>query len=280
MWRRVDLVWIDVSEERVSISRVETSASEEPAKAGGCRLSHNSKTPSYIKREQVAADWATTRKHPAISSVSRWLQTEPPVENTQLYQAWAGGCRLSHHSKTPSYIRREGEWATRENKKYERGMVCGDQVGRPYPCPLYWFPMWPNSLPLPVLCITGCFRLVAQTASHVLTPVPRSRTFLPRRWRRYAPPKRVFTQDLHGATSQKTAFFKHILMRTTICNTECVRKLGGPQGQCEPWEETKGPLRLTGKKPRLSYSPARIGFTLLTGLVRKYFNAKYRCNFM
>jgi hypothetical protein len=32
MWRRVDLVWTDVSEERIaSILRVEKSASEEPA---------------------------------------------------------------------------------------------------------------------------------------------------------------------------------------------------------------------------------------------------------
>jgi hypothetical protein len=37
MWRRVDLVWTDVSEERIaSIFRVEKSASEEPAWAGGC----------------------------------------------------------------------------------------------------------------------------------------------------------------------------------------------------------------------------------------------------
>jgi hypothetical protein len=39
MWRRVDLVWTDVSEERiVSIFRVEISANQEPAWAGGCRL--------------------------------------------------------------------------------------------------------------------------------------------------------------------------------------------------------------------------------------------------
>jgi hypothetical protein len=31
--------------------------------------------------------------------------------------------------------------------------------------------------------------------------------FLPWRWRRYVPPKRWFTQDLHGATSQKTVSF-------------------------------------------------------------------------
>jgi hypothetical protein len=42
---------------------------------------------------------------------------------------------------------------------------------------------------------------------HLLTLVPGSRIFLPWRWRRYIPPKGRFTQDLHGATSQKTAFF-------------------------------------------------------------------------
>jgi hypothetical protein len=49
MRRRVDLVRTDVSEERIaSTFRVEKSMSEEPAWAGGCRLSHQSKTPSYI----------------------------------------------------------------------------------------------------------------------------------------------------------------------------------------------------------------------------------------
>jgi hypothetical protein len=37
----------------------------------------------------------------------------------------------------------------------------------------------------------------------LLTLVPRSRIFLPRRWGRYVLPKRQFTQDLHGATSQR-----------------------------------------------------------------------------
>jgi hypothetical protein len=38
------------------------------------------------------------------------------------------------------------------------------------------------------------------------------RIFLPLRWRRYVPPKRRFTQDLHGITSQKTAFFLPVLL--------------------------------------------------------------------
>jgi hypothetical protein len=51
----------------------------------------------------------------------------------------------------------------------------------------------------------------SSVCSHLLTLVSRSRIFLPRRWGRYVPPKRRFTQDLHGATSQKTAFFNGIL---------------------------------------------------------------------
>jgi hypothetical protein len=39
MWRRVNLVWTGVSEERMSsIFKVEESASEGPVRAGGCRL--------------------------------------------------------------------------------------------------------------------------------------------------------------------------------------------------------------------------------------------------
>jgi hypothetical protein len=44
--------------------------------------------------------------------------------------------------------------------------------------------------------------------SHLLMLVPSSRIFLPWRWSRYVPPKRRFTQDLHGFTFQKTAFIK------------------------------------------------------------------------
>jgi hypothetical protein len=37
-----------------------------------------------------------------------------------------------------------------------------------------------------------------------------SRIFLPWRWRRFVLPKRWFNQDLHGAKSQKTAFFSNL----------------------------------------------------------------------
>jgi hypothetical protein len=40
MWQHVDLVWTDVSEERIAyIFSVEKSASEVPVWAGGCKLS-------------------------------------------------------------------------------------------------------------------------------------------------------------------------------------------------------------------------------------------------
>jgi hypothetical protein len=48
------------------------------------------------------------------NSVSRGLETEPPVENTQLYKSRG----------------REREWAMWEINREERGRVCRDQVGR------------------------------------------------------------------------------------------------------------------------------------------------------
>jgi hypothetical protein len=45
-----------------------------------------------------------------------------------------------------------------------------------------------------------------KVCSHLLTLVPRSRIFLPWRWRRYVPSKRRLAQDTHSATSQKTYF--------------------------------------------------------------------------
>jgi hypothetical protein len=54
---------------------------------------------------------------------------------------------------------------------------------------------------------------MSSVCCHLLTMVPRSRIFLPWRWRRYVPPKRRFTHDLHGATTQKTAFFNPKFVR-------------------------------------------------------------------
>jgi hypothetical protein len=59
--------------------------------------------------------------------------------------------------------------------------------------------------------------------SHLLTLVPRSRIFLSWRWRRYVPPKCRFIQDLHSATSQKTAFFVVTAVKTSnLIKQRCV----------------------------------------------------------
>jgi hypothetical protein len=59
----------------------------------------------------------------------------------------------------------------------------------------------------------------ATVCSYLLTLVPRSWIFLPWSWRRYVPPKRRLTQDLHGATSQKTAFFIVTAVKTSNLTT-------------------------------------------------------------
>jgi hypothetical protein len=59
---------------------------------------------------------------------------------------------------------------------------------------------------------SGMWRHVDLGCSHMLTLVPRSRIFYPEDGGDIFPPKRQFTRDLHGATSQKTAFFKTILL--------------------------------------------------------------------
>jgi hypothetical protein len=56
MWRRVDFVWTDVSEERIaSIFMVEKSAIEEPASTGGCRLQTQLCSRSYVAGHKRAS---------------------------------------------------------------------------------------------------------------------------------------------------------------------------------------------------------------------------------
>jgi hypothetical protein len=64
-----------------------------------------------------------------------------------------------------------------------------------------------DTLPLSLFLYSWLFPTGGSVCSHLLTLVHRSRIFLPWRWRRYVPPKRRLTQDLHSATSKKTAFF-------------------------------------------------------------------------
>jgi hypothetical protein len=63
--------------------------------------------------------------------------------------------------------------------------------------------------------------------SHMHTLVPRSRIFLPWKWRRHVPLKRRFTQHLHGTTSQKTAFFTVTAVKTSDLTKWMLLKHGG-----------------------------------------------------
>jgi hypothetical protein len=63
---------------------------------------------------------------------------------------------------------------------------------RPYTSPLYWFSMW-STLPPSLFLYSWAFLTGGSVCSHLLTLVPRSRIFLPWRWRRFVPPKRRFT---------------------------------------------------------------------------------------
>jgi hypothetical protein len=64
-----------------------------------------------------------------------------------------------------------------------------------------------NSLLSSLFLYCWLFPTVGSVRSHLLTLVPRFPIILPWRWRRYVPPKRLLTEDLLSATSQKTTFF-------------------------------------------------------------------------
>jgi hypothetical protein len=70
---------------------------------------------------------------------------------------------------------------------------------RPFPSPLYRFPMWPT-LP-PFLFLYSWIFSTHSVCSHLLNLVSRSRVFLPWRRKRHVPPKRLLTKYLHGATT-------------------------------------------------------------------------------
>jgi hypothetical protein len=57
---------------------------------------------------------------------------------------------------------------------------------------------------------------------------------LPWNCRRYIPPKRRFTQDLHGASSQKTAIFIVTAMKTSNLATDVFICVGSDGWNCRP----------------------------------------------
>jgi hypothetical protein len=83
MWRCVDLALTDVSEERIT---------------------------SIFRVEKICERG---------TSVSRWLQTEPPVENTQIYKNRERG-RVGHMEKS---IERRGVGSVEVRQAGSRGMA-------------------------------------------------------------------------------------------------------------------------------------------------------------
>jgi hypothetical protein len=98
--------------------------------------------------------------------------------------------------------------------------------------------------------------------------VPRSRIFLPWRWRRYVTSKRRFTQEVHSATSKKTAFFFPSLV-WNIVFTFSWRDWGNPwsaefvpESRLEIWPPPKYqtvvlPVQTT-TEPYLSAAPSHL----------------------
>jgi hypothetical protein len=87
-------------------------------------------------------------------------------------------------------------------------------IATTFPLPShYWFPCDPLSL---LFCpyIADCFQLVLglQPPTHTGSSLT---DFLPWRWRRYVAPKRLFTQELHDAKSQKSAIFIVTAVKTS-----------------------------------------------------------------
>jgi hypothetical protein len=74
--RCVDLALSDVSEERIASSfRAEKSASEETARAGGCRLSHQSETTSYIRTGWgITGNMGKSTERRGVGSVVKVIQ--------------------------------------------------------------------------------------------------------------------------------------------------------------------------------------------------------------
>jgi hypothetical protein len=72
MWRRVDLVWTDVSEERIaSFLRVGKSASEEPASAG--RFKQNLQDTTSQKTAVFICSYRRENLRSYKNSISLWL---------------------------------------------------------------------------------------------------------------------------------------------------------------------------------------------------------------
>jgi hypothetical protein len=120
MWRRVDLVWTDASEERIaSIFRVEKSASEKPAWAGGQQLTTYTRW-FLARRFFYPEDWGDrflwnvgshiiyTTPHPRSRHSSIWIFVlswdMPEIQNVHACKGRRRVCLLGTESDDPRSI--------------------------------------------------------------------------------------------------------------------------------------------------------------------------------
>jgi hypothetical protein len=124
MWRRVDLVWTDVSVECItSIFRVEKSANEEPAWAGGCRL---------LSLRYIPPKRRLTQDLHGVTS-----------QKTAFFILWLLPGRTHENMGTPSL---DSNWAGLPLKWKPRITVIWDRLiinGYHYNCK-YFIPFWEN----------------------------------------------------------------------------------------------------------------------------------------
>jgi hypothetical protein len=94
MWRCVDLVWTDVSEERIAPTfRVEKSASEKSAWTGGCSLhvgSHKICTAPHSRRRHSSKSKLCYDRRSVGQSILKWSPIWGPKPNVYYCQTVAG----------------------------------------------------------------------------------------------------------------------------------------------------------------------------------------------
>jgi hypothetical protein len=135
MWRRVDLVWTDVLEVCIaSIFRVEKSASEEPARADGCRLER--------------ADFSTLKMEAKRSS-----KTSVHIRSTRCDMPEDGFLHIHRSENLKSYKIGTDSWNfkwTPSDEKIWGGASVGTSVARPHLTQTYYhsdaFAEWYTSL--------------------------------------------------------------------------------------------------------------------------------------
>jgi hypothetical protein len=124
---------------------------------------------------------------------------------------FGGTYRLHLQGRKIRELQVTADWATRifphPAYTHPSATCCWPSPQTPHLSPLCCIPMW-HTVPLSLFLYSWLFLTDGSVCSHLLTLVHRSRIFLPWRWRRYVPPKRRLTQDLHSATSQKTTLFE------------------------------------------------------------------------